>query len=293
MRERVIFITGYARSGSTVLGDLLARKLGGIHVGEVFYLPDRGARDQWLCSCGQYPRSCQIWRKVLDDLPLGLDDVDEWLRDRAACRTRYLLWGLPAPSRRFVRRLRRLYSLLHEHGGCRPIVDSSKYPAYGYVLASQVFPGRVHVLHLIRDLPQVALSQKYRVKTIPTAQGEILMERAGVLRTSLHWSVLNYCAAKLTRVAATYTLLRYEEFVQEPEQCLKSICARVGGSGGKEGLSHVFSGNPGRLEAAGVVLQGQDKSRLGFWEKRVANLVCKTTLRALGQSMGSRTPCAR
>ena len=66
-RPVVLNLTGGGRSGSTVIGNVLAQAEGFVHVGEICYLWNRGVRLNALCGCGQPFDQCPLWSEVMAD----------------------------------------------------------------------------------------------------------------------------------------------------------------------------------------------------------------------------------
>jgi hypothetical protein len=73
---KVALIGGYARSGSTFLGQMLGQLPGCIFVGELMYIWRKHWQKDMLCGCGAPFSDCPFWgavvKKVVEDLPSGL-----------------------------------------------------------------------------------------------------------------------------------------------------------------------------------------------------------------------------
>src|SRR4051794_12356388 len=72
---KVLYITGWGRSGTTILDNLLGQVDGFVSTGELHYVWKRGLRDNRLCGCGQPLRDCETWQQVFEQGFGGLDKV--------------------------------------------------------------------------------------------------------------------------------------------------------------------------------------------------------------------------
>ena len=73
---RVLFIGGYARSGSTVLDILLGQSEGFCSVGELRFIWQRGFVEDQRCGCGETFSQCPFWTRVVDVAFGGADGID-------------------------------------------------------------------------------------------------------------------------------------------------------------------------------------------------------------------------
>lgn len=286
-RVKVLYVAGWGRSGSTILGSILGQVESFFLVGELRYIWDRGMIENRLCSCGAPFDKCPVWGEiisvVLEDASLDAERLCE-LRERGL-RTRHLLFS---PSRERLRRrvdrmgeypqaLESVYRAVQSVSGSRVIVDTSKFPSYGYVL--QNIPGiDLYVLHLTRDPRAVAYSWGARRKLKLDREGdsESLMTPHGLLESSLVWSEWNFVARNTWRQSSgRYMPLRYEDFVADPRGCVRSILRFVGENeaespfvGEREvsmGVSHTFSGNPDRFRGGTMKVRSDE-----IWKREMS-----------------------
>ena len=161
----VLYITGWCRSGSTVLGNVLAEVPGVVHVGELRFLWLNGVCGQGSnsqCGCGLTLTECPLWAKVLEAVRPGhrtltehAEDVVSW---QAACRTRHT-WSVlrEPPANSWPSTLAATYRAIADQTGARVIVDSSKFASDAALLSH--LPGiRPAYVLLIRDPRAVAWS---------------------------------------------------------------------------------------------------------------------------------------
>jgi hypothetical protein len=116
-----------------------------------------------------------------------------------------------------------LYYAIQKVSGSRVIVDSSKTASYAYLLRS--IPNiDLYVIHLVRDSRGAAYSW-LRKKTRPDIQGETEIKvQTNPLRSSGAWLVRNILVEGLKYYPdAKYRLIRYEDFIDYPDEVISSI----------------------------------------------------------------------
>lgn len=90
---KVLYVSGYGRSGSTLLGRLLSLQHTAVAVGEVTHVASAGFLDRARCSCGHPYPGCDYWSGVHQRLT-ALNDAGG-TTPRLSHTTRRLLEGLP------------------------------------------------------------------------------------------------------------------------------------------------------------------------------------------------------
>jgi hypothetical protein len=182
-------------------------------------------------------------------------------------RTRHLplhLARLEPGGAEYRRRLGLLYGAIQAETGCRVIVDSSKSPAYGRVLAG-VEGLDVRAVHLVRDPRAVAYSWVRKKLQRDDPRRVRAMRSHGPAMSSLYWNLLNESTRALWRGSGRQLLVRYEDFVARPQETVDEI-ARFAGEAperlpwtadGELALapSHTVSGNPSRFDHGTVALR--------------------------------------
>lgn len=304
-RVRVLYITGYGRSGSTLLMRLLGAGPDAFAAGEVMYIWNHGFRQGNLCGCGEPFRECEFWTRVSNGV-FGSEHPDEQLvgemerLQRAShgpsrvlpLRLKCLRSGRFEEARRaYGEVLERLYRQISIVAGCKLVVDSSKSPQYARFLME--LPGiELYVVHLVRDSRATAWSWS-RLKYRPDGgeSGESL-SRVSVARSALHWNFAQCASWWDRRHAAGYLRLRYEDFVESPELALNAIGCLIsrGGSGLNPSLvdqlqlSHSVSGNPDRFRTGPMVIVGDDrwKSEMRRRDRILVSLLTAPILSATG-----------
>jgi hypothetical protein len=273
-RPRVLLITGYSRSGSTLLARILGEVDGFVAPGELRYLWQRGLVENRLCDCGERCLECPFWQKVLTRAfgsapPPDVEGILELQRrvDR--------VFRIPALTRvegdpphevaSYLRYFEHLYQAIEEVTGASCIVDSSKDPSFGHLLAlsEQI---DLSVIHLIRDSRAVAYSWG-RVKYDPGTGKP--MSRQHPLRSALQWDIAQWAATQLTGRVNSSLTLRYEDLTAEPKPVVLQALGLLGESAeppleGHQvhlGAGHAVSGNPMRFENGPVSIREDDQWR--------------------------------
>lgn len=275
---RVLLITGYSRSGSTLLARILGEIEGFVSPGELRYLWQRGLVENRRCDCGDLCLSCPFWQKVL----IGAfgsappPDVEGILRLQARVDR---VHRIPALMRAggdvsgelasYLLYYEHLYGAIEEITGADVIVDSSKDPSFGHVLAlSEAID--LSVVHLVRDSRGVAHSWTRDKHDPGTGRS---MSRQRPLRTALEWDIAQWAAARLTRRVPRSMTLRYESFAADPGSATRQVLALMGDRTEppfqdneiRLGVGHAVSGNPMRFET-GVITIGEDDA----WRRELA-----------------------
>ena len=287
---KVLYITGWGRSGTTLLDNILGQVDGFFSVGELRYIWDRNLIDNMLCGCGRPFNECPVWTQVLHRAFGGIDQIDvhEMIRLRDRARTRHLpLMLLPWEKRLVEHRLTeyravlsQLYCAIHSVTKSRVIVDSSKFPSYGYVLAGMPMVD-LYIVHLVRDPRGVAYSWLKR-KPQPDRGQDLYMERFDPFKSSMIWNTWNLTAeAFWNRTRQRYMKLRYEDFVWRPQEAMNRILNLVQEEADdlpfvdtrkvRLGINHTVSGNPNRLNVGTVEIRPDEewRSRMKLSDKAI------------------------
>jgi hypothetical protein len=279
---RVLFIGGYGRSGSTLLDRLLGQIEGFVSVGELRNLWEEGVKQNLLCGCGSPTKECPFWTQVLEHAfgPISKIDVDRliYLRSRFEGRPSILsvLFPGPASSRfneehlEYLGAMERLYKAIAHVSGARLIVDSSKHPGRGFLLAT-IPSVQLCAVHLIRDSRAVTYSwQRTRIRP-DVIQKTTFMNIHGTLQSVAEWMGHNRLTASLGRRAHCYTVVRYDDLVANPRDVLSRIVTSIGEPapdlsflGERQAYlkpNHTVSGNPMRFSHGWVPISLDDEWR--------------------------------
>lgn len=267
----VLLIAGSGRSGSTLLDNVLGAVDGVFAAGELRFLWERGLYERRSCGCGVPVPDCLVWREILGEAFGGLIARDVAVAVaglRNSTRVRHVPAMLTGRDGSLLERseelramLARLYRAIATVTGCRVVVDSSKLPAYGYLL-DHTDGIDLRVVHLVRD-PRASAYSWSRAKELDDGADRRHMDQMGSAKSSALWSVWNATAATLWDAAPDrYRRLRYEELVGNPQAHVERILAFAGLPGAVTpfvdertvvlGPNHSVAGNPDRFRRGTV-----------------------------------------
>lgn len=286
----VLYITGWCRSGSTLLGNLLDTLPGVVHVGELHYVWQNGvlaAGTNTTCGCGAPVRECPFWDKVLSAVvPAGSSRADVArvaMAEQRALRTRHTGARLRSPTPGAAR-IAQLYQAIQDVTDARLVIDSSKFPAEAAALCRRDDVD-LRVLHLVRDPRATAYSWRRAKAYIPAM---------GVARSGAYWTGFNLASERIGRsVGDRYLRLRYEDFVAAPRAALHQVLGLCGlpdeppvDDAGNAVLdaNHTVTGNPDRLVRGAVQVRADDAWRTGATrrDKALATVLAAPLLRRYG-----------
>ena len=310
-RIPVLYIGSWGRSGSTLLDLMLGQLPGYVSLGEVRYLFERGLQERQRCGCGMPVPECPFWRAVLEEAYGAEWSSARWVATTVARWRRVdglaLVPRLAAPrqSGAFARELTAhrgilagLYAAVQKVSGARVLVDSSKYAAYGLLLAGAPEID-LRLLHLVRDSRAVAHSWTRRKRMPEVGAEERYMPRKGAVRSALYWSLENLALELLHRSAPAAYLLRYEDLTADPARALATAIGALalrapgGGFPGARlilGENHTVAGNPVRFSRGEIAVHPDTdwRTALAPTSRRVVTLLTWPLLARYGFRRGHR-----
>lgn len=265
----LVLISGYARSGTTVIGNILGELPGVAHIGELdgYWQRTWDLEDRRLCGCSETLSACGVWSAVRARAELGPTSVEALAGAERELLSPVKYLAAPTPSSRAslhelgeaTSRIRQAWA---ETVQANVLVDSSKRP--GYVrLAIDHHPGRVSLLHVVRDVRGVVASRRR-----DAARKGVNHLRLRAVKDALSW-MQNY--RQVRNLEADYTLLRYEDFAKDPagslSDVIRSLC--VNGDVGavfddrtaRVGTHHTFWGNRTRWETGRIPIRADERWR--------------------------------
>ncbi|WP_163996211.1 sulfotransferase [Pyxidicoccus caerfyrddinensis] len=274
----VLYVTGWCRSGSTIIGNVLNEVPGCFHTGELSFLwkNAHGNGSNTLCGCGAQLVECALWSKVLQQGVAPGETPREHAarvvrRQQDTVRTRHTLRVLrqdsPSPAlREHADLLAKTYRTISDATGASVIVDSGKFPSEAALLP-HVEGIRPYYLHLVRDPRAVAHSWT------KTKQYVVPMSAA---RSTAYWLGFNVGSELVTRRYPERSLfLRYEDFISEPAATVDSLLSLIGVERSKNpvhvrtvnlGKNHTVTGNPDRFLSGPTLLRAGDDT----WRKELS-----------------------
>jgi hypothetical protein len=249
---RIIYVAGSMRSGSTLLGEILAPLYGCIVVGELTDIWE-AIRLGETCSCGEDVMDCPLWGYAWDGLrnkwqidTRQLEELQE--QARAAARLHLLRCRLGRPRGEYATLTTDMLSNLARMSVTRTIVETTKHPAgLSERLGNPKF--EVHVVHLVRD-PRAVVAAHMRSARRPYQRG--LPPGDGMLRATAKWIFDNVAIRRLASKAKSYSLVTYDEIVARPDATRARIRAAAGidDMASEQIMDHQLVGNPSRLRGS-------------------------------------------
>ncbi len=268
---KVVYIAGLGHSGSTLLGSLLGQLDGFFFVGEMASTARAFANGD-LCGCGEPLVSCPTWSAILEAAfpaenggsrsQLAIDRAEG--RALGVVRQALRSHGLFPRAPRLDAGRNAYAAVLRAIGkttGSRVVVDSSKWPGYGYLLDG-IDGVDLTVVHLVRDPRAVVDSRLKSVarRGVPVSPGPTPFAAV--------WDVWN-ATVELLWGRSRYLRLRYEDLAREPAKAVRRIAALAGEPAnglrfvGKDTVAiaptHTVAGNRGRFRTGEVRLRLDDE----------------------------------
>jgi hypothetical protein len=272
--QKVLYIGGFGRSGSTLVERILGQLPGFCSAGEIVFLWQRGLIEGQLCGCGTPVPECDFWIRVGKTAFGGWDEIDAHemvaLQHRVD-RNRYIP-SMVAPRLRpqaqadldrYTQALSKLYRAIGEVAGARVVIDASKHASTAFLLRK--VPGiDLRVVHLVRDSRGVAYSWTKEVKKPEVTGDDAFMPVYSPSSSGRQWVAYNLLFDALGVVDQTM-VLRYEALLENPRQGLERILAHAGEpvTGGAFSFLGGSPGGPGVSPGEGWVELGCDHTVAG------------------------------
>jgi hypothetical protein len=262
-------VLGLGRSGTTVVGRLVAAATGAVPVDELVMVWRRGFLEDRPCTCGVVFSSCPHWAAVCATEPQLLcadvaAQVDAHIR--ALAPPSVTARSLTSAGRaRIAARTPQVFLEAHAAllaGLCsvseRPAVAaSSKSPPLVWLLG-QVPGVEVRPVHVLRDPRAVAWSWQH---PHTSEAGEAPLPSTSAVRAAGAWMVVNLAADAVGRALGGAPLLRLEDLARDPDTLSSALGASDAGSAPLV-AAHTMAGNPGvRRSAATPVVRLDERWR--------------------------------
>ena len=272
----VLYITGWCRSGSTIIGNILNEIDGFCHLGELHFLWKNalGKGTNTKCGCGRNLDSCEIWSKVLEfgaGKPDWSDYAERILFYQRKIRTRHtgnILYfkEIHNSATDYLSVLENTYRSINEITGNHVLVDSGKFPSEAALL-SQSRRFNVKYLHLVRDPRAVAYSWSKKKEYI---------YRLSPVKSTAYWIGFNVASHMVSRRRpGDSILMKYENFVKQPQHSINEILTLVDEKPDKNplkenkvtlGINHSVTGNPDRFRRG----ETEIKNKNAAWTKKLS-----------------------
>lgn len=265
--RRVLYIGGAARSGTTLLSEIVGAQPGVVNTGELSLFWRAADRDGH-CACGEPLSSCELWGPALDTLRavhgVRREDFGDLSRTRAdlthTSRLQRLLKlrtrpdAMTAAERRLVEATTALMDIVLSASNGLLLVDSSK--TLGSLLFHQLCgPVDLRLVHLVRD-PRAVVASTIRSRGVRRGNVEWLPPGGSVVTGVVRWLWANATMAACSRSIESQMRLDYESLMRDPETASRNVCRFAGIGFAAESVrdrrltlsstSHAAVGNPGR-----------------------------------------------
>ena len=272
---RIVFVAGAARSGSTLLGEMLGQQPGVLNAGELSLIWRDAARGG-QCACGEPIVTCSLWGEALSRVMGGRGPWTPRLEALASTRAGLAHTSRPAALARMLRDPSRatwspaerelidatagLHAAAGELAGAHVIVDTSK--TMSALAFDRLVTGRLDTVHLVRE-PRAVVASTMASRGVRRRNVDGLPPGAGLLKSTVQWTWMNSTAALASGwfSSGTTARLAYEDLVATPAPSARMLCSTLElpfDEGTLEGgelrfvtASHVAVGNPGRGGAVG------------------------------------------
>jgi Sulfotransferase family len=279
----VLYIGGCTRSGSTLLDRMLGQLPGIVSTGEFGLITTHCLTVNRLCGCGKPFLDCEFWNEV-GRRAYGGWDTDEAreliaLHPRVTRQRHIPFIVLSRFTIRFRRDLRRyrelltpLYRALAEVGKAEIIVDSTKAPAYAFVLRG-VRGIELRTLHLVRDSRGTAYSAGKVQVMKDSVEKVVYKDRYPPAVITVRWMLYHLLFDLQSLVDHRTIDFRYEDVVRDPRGFMRRVLAWLGrdttdaelafiGPGSVElAINHTIAGSDMRLDNGRLTLREDDKWR--------------------------------
>ena len=156
-----------------------------------------------------------------------------------------------------------LYPIIAEVSESTLIVDSSKHPAWAYLLAGTAGID-LRVVHLVRHPSAVVHSWSRSVRRPHSVigTGDEVMAAQSPVEVGVRWDLFNLLYGHLARKGVPTEVIRYEDYVDDVDGALRTCMALSGrpyrpASG--LAVGHGIAGNPSRFAVEGATVERDDR----------------------------------
>ena len=274
MKNKLIYIGGWGRSGSTIISSVLTKSIDSIFIGEMRYYWDRLILEDSLCGCGKVGSKCEFWLEVTKSLSIKEENFDDFIAQNlcivgSRARPKQALNFLPFFKDMYFKRyakeignLSSLYDTIANVSKKDVVVDSSKSPFY-FSVVSQMKNFEVYFIHVVRDPRAVCASWQKTKETKDFENSKSMFPRYSIIRSSLQWLVVNTLCLFFRYIRnVNYKQVSYEQFARNPKDTINEIIkfADLNHSDSPKSMIHSISGNPVRFEDLSQLKIKEDNS---------------------------------
>ena len=260
-RVRVLYIMGAGRSGSTLLDTVLASHPDVVGVGELVNLHSAGWTSNEICACGQLGTACGFWMRVRAAWQRRAPEATvegyialqkkfelfQWFGVKNILRLVRQQFARTADFTAYLRQTEALYHAIAEASGKSIVVDSSKSPIRGALLAN-LSGIDLRLIHLVRDARAVAWSRKKALEADKKAGVQTAIKSRPVWYSVGYWAFINILSMIVGILRWNKSLrMRYEDFVSQPKPQMDRL-SHVVGLDYSAAVQALLNGEPIRVE---------------------------------------------
>ncbi len=281
---KVVYITGFWRSGGTILSRSLGSSNEAVYTGEL--------SDYWRirfmkhneCSCGERFPACSFWQEVSNEhikaFPsINFEELKNEFRELEKWSNYFKLRRLIKNKKensvkpilvKYVKHNEKLYEIIPRITGTKIIIDSSRNPGRLLALLSSN-KIEMYTIDIIRD-PRAAVNSLIQ-KSIRVFR----KNKQNTLLDMINWNTKNLLFLDIMKNidADKGTYISYKNFARHPAQVLEKLKKRLNLSlnyeeaNGKFTISlepvHLFSGNQNRFNTGKITIIEDTK-----WEQQLS-----------------------
>ncbi len=232
--NKIIYIAGYGRSGSTLLERILSSHEKIFGVGELRNFLDLiGSQDSY-CSCGRGLHECEFWSNVIGRLSGELENVPELkcVQNKLESFSGFLgyTFGHSSYKRAIYRKFtQRLFNSISQNvpDAVSYIVDSSKTAHRNLsrpIALSKISSLNIKLIHLVRD-GRGCMWSKLKGDNRRMEKGLDPHTPFAALRSAAAWPIANTAAHIFQSMHSReqYCMIKYEELVERPAETLAKL----------------------------------------------------------------------
>ncbi len=212
--QTVIYISGYGRSGSTILERMIAQHPKTLSSGELLNFDYSIDYDE-NCSCGEKIKKCDQWKEI----------SQSYLAKRKV-ENKYAKFFFGKITVSSIKNIFLIFSLLFKFNeNINYVVDSSKSTRKSFFRPLIIsFKFNIKLLHIVRDgracfISNAKLDNAYFIRT-----GKVKPVRFAFIRTLINWNLINYIGLfSAIFFRNKFMIVKYENFTNKYEDSSKTI----------------------------------------------------------------------
>lgn len=228
-QQRLIYIAGYGRSGSTILGILLGAHKGYHHMGAVAHMPSLAVSDEIACSCGLAYRECPEWNNRIPDTPGPTGAMSRKIEAMPGWRSLFASGALKGQYREYWSGL--MGKIRDDHGASL-LIDTSKTSytsALRPLMLRRLLGMDVYTILLVRDARDV-MNSKLKGNNNKLSRDEDGQETGAGLKGLIGWLLANgYGLANCLALGKQRRfVVYYDDLMTDPHTVIKELEAFLG-----------------------------------------------------------------